>query len=160
MNDIPLGVLLGVGIPVFVLLVGGTIAYLVISAVQKATARTRAELEREGVIMDTGRTWVTIRLNGFRGYGVAVGVGVYKERGAFVLSKQRLVLVPSRRRFPQLSHADLAQFDVSADGGQLVLHTDHPPNATGTMDVRVTVSDPNAWVKALTEAGAKPANLR
>jgi len=154
-KDIPLGVLLGVGIPVFVLLLLGTIFYFVFSAVRKATARTRAELEQEGILLDTGRTWITIRLHGYRGNGLAVGTGLYKERAAFVLSKQRLVLVPSRRRFLQLSHADLAHFSVGADGGQLVLHTDTPPNATGTMDVRVTVADPETWVKALTEAGAR-----
>ncbi len=156
MKDVPLGVLLGVGIPVFVLLLLGPIFYFVFSTIRKATARMRAELEREGIVLDTGPTWITIRLSGFRGYGVAVGRGFYKERAALVLSKQRLVLVPSRRRFLHLNHADLAHFTAGADGDQFVLHTESPPNATGTMDVRVTVADPQTWVKAVTDAGANP----
>jgi hypothetical protein len=155
-KDVPLGVLLGVGIPVFVLLLLGTIFYFVFGAIRKATARMRAELEREGIVLDTGPTWITIRLSAFRGYGVAVGTGFYKERAALVLSKQRLVLVPSRRRFLNLNHADLAHFTAGVDGDQIVLHTESPPNATGTMDVRVTVADPQTWVKALTDAGANP----
>ena len=154
--QVPLGVLLGVGVPVFVLVLVGAILLIVFSAIRKATAKARAELAREGIVLDTGPTWITIRLSGFRGYGVAVGAGFYKERAALVLSKQRLVLVPSRRRFLHLSHADLARFTVGAEGSELVLHTTEPPNATGTMDVRVTVADPAAWVKALTDAGARP----
>ncbi|HEY1959718.1 MAG TPA: hypothetical protein VGH28_29110 [Polyangiaceae bacterium] len=152
----PLGLLLGVGIPVFVIVLVGTILLLVFSSVRKATARTRAELASEGLLLDTGPTWITIRLSGFRGYGRAVGAGLYKWRASLVLSRRRLVLVPSRRRFLRLNHADLAHFTAGVDGGELVLHSDAPPNATGTMDIRVAVPDPNAWVKALVEVGARP----
>jgi hypothetical protein len=66
------------------------------------------------------------------------------------------VLVPSRWQFFRVNRADLPRYTVGVDGGQLVIHTDDPPNATGTIDYRVTLADPQPWVKALTEAGARP----
>jgi len=42
------------------------------------------------------------------------------------------------------------------DDGQLHMHTDEPPRGSGTVDLRLAVSDPASWVRALIEAGAKP----
>ncbi|HEY2367160.1 MAG TPA: hypothetical protein VGH87_12280 [Polyangiaceae bacterium] len=155
MKDVPLGVLLGVGIPLFVALLMGTIFYFVFSAIRKATARTRAELEREGIVLDTGPTWITIRLSNFRGQGRAVGTGYEKTRASLILSKERLVVVPSRWRFFRVNRADLGRYTVGTDGAALVIHTDDPPNATGTIEYRVTPADAQAWVKALVDAGAR-----
>jgi len=124
--------------------------------VKRATARMRAELEREGLVLDTGPTWITIRMSNFRGHGRSVGSGIEKTRASLILSKERLVLVPSRWQFFRVNRADLPRYTVGVDGGQLVIHTDDPPNATGTIDYRVTLADPEPWVKALTEAGARP----
>ena len=156
MRDIPLGVLLGVGIPLFVLALLGGIFALVFSSIRKATARMRAELASEGIVLDTGPQWITLRLTNFRAPGLAVGVSVNKSRASLVLTQRRFVMLPSRRAFCRVDRKDLARYTVGLDGGALVIHSDDPPNASGSIDYRVTFPEAQAWVNALTDAGARP----
>jgi hypothetical protein len=145
---------LGIGIPVFVT----AILFVVFRAVQKAIARQRAELEREGIERDSGLLWITARFTNFRGPGFYAGRSVGKARGRLVLTRERLVVLTGAgpRRYGAFSRADLGQFVVStAEDGALHIHSDSPPGATGSLDYRVPVSDPVNWVTALTAAGAK-----
>jgi hypothetical protein len=144
---------LGVGIPVFV----GGLLWFIFSLVRRATAAARAALEAEGVVLDTGPQWVTIRYANFRAPGFYRGVGISKTRGALVLTRRRFVFTPSRRQFFLVERSDLGRFTVGiAEDGALHVHSDDPPHATGSIGYRVMVSDAAAWVKALTEAGARP----
>jgi hypothetical protein len=145
-------VALGVGIPLFV----AAILLLVFGTIRRTIARQRAALEHEGIVLDSGIVWVTIRYSGFRAQGFARGVGLDKTRGSLILSRQRLVLVPSRWQFHSIDRSDFRRFTVGiAEDGTLHLHSDDPPNATGSIDFRVPVTDAGEWVRTLTAAGAR-----
>ncbi len=155
MRDIPLGLLLGVGIPVFVIVLVGSIFFFVFRSIVRSTARARGELEAEGIVLDTGPRWITIRFANFRAPGLAVGVGVRKTRGALVLTQRRLVVLPSRRQFYRVERQDLARYTVSTDDGALVIHSDDPPNASGSITYRLNLGNASEWMKALAAAGAR-----
>ena len=141
------------GIPALV----GTILIVVFSAVGRAKARLRAELEREGIVLDSGTRWVTIRFSRFRAPGYYRGAGLLKLRASLVLTQARFVLFPGFRSFYRVARADLGRYAVGmAEDGALELHSDDPPGATGSIDFRVNVDEPNAWVAALSSAGARP----
>jgi hypothetical protein len=150
---IVLVVSLGVGIPLLV----ATILAVVFRSVARATARERAALDREGVILDSGPLWITVRYTNFRAPGIYRGAAVSKTRGSFVLTRERLVLTPGFRRVRlRVSRSDLVRFTVGiGEGGVLRLHSDDPPGASGSIDYRVPVDDATSWVKALADAGAR-----
>ena len=73
-----------------------------------------------------------------------------------VLTRERLYFL--RRRYGTFTRSDLARFTVGvAEDGKLRLHSDDPPSASGSIDFRFNVGDTEAWVKALTDAGARRA---
>lgn len=146
-----LGVSLGIGIPLFVAL----ILFIVFTSVRRAIARQREAIASEGVVLDSGPQWITIHLKGFRAPGRAVGVGVEKARMSMILTKKALHFVPNRWRFLHFERSGLDHFVVDIEGGALHMHSDDPPNASGTIDIKLPVSNASEWVAALTEAGAK-----
>ncbi len=149
-----------VGIFVFSLVFGillfvGCLLMFIFRGVRAAAVRQRAELEGEGVVLDSGRVPVVLHFRGFRAQGMYVGVGANRGTMQMVLTKRRLVFVPSRRSFLRIDRADLNRYAASVEDGALRLHSEDPPNASGSIDFRISVSDPAAWLRALTEAGAK-----
>ena len=146
---------LAVGIPVLV----GAIIILVFSLVRRARARERVVLGREGVVLDSGPQWITIRYKNFRAPGIYRGVGIAKTRGSLVLTRQRFAVLTGgyQRPYSFIARSDLGRFVVGiAEDGAFQIHSDEPPGATGSIDYRAAVRDAAAWVKALTEAGARP----
>ncbi|HEY4220451.1 MAG TPA: hypothetical protein VGO62_03895 [Myxococcota bacterium] len=149
---VALAVGLGVGIPVLVL---GILA-IVFSQVKKAAARARQALEHEGILLDSGKRWVTLHLRGYRAPGIAVGAGLQKLRCAVILTKKTLALIPGYRAFTRIHTNELSHYTVGvADDGALRIHSDDPPRASGSIDYRVPVDDASAWVRALVDMGAK-----
>lgn len=146
-----LGVSLGVGIPLFVAL----ILFIAFTSVRRAIARQREVIAAEGVELDSGPQWITIHLKGFRAPGRAVGVGVEKARMSMILTKKALHFVPNRWRFLHFERSALDHFVVSARDGAVEMHSDDPPNASGTIDIKLPASNAVEWVAALKEAGAK-----
>ena len=121
-----LGVLLGVGIPAFV----GAVLLLVFSLVARAAARMRAELEMEGVVLDSGPQWITIRYNNFRSPGLYKGVAITRMRSSLILTQKRLVMTPHRRPYRFIGKKELQHFTAGvAEDGSLQIHSDDPPNA-------------------------------
>lgn len=145
---------LAVGVPLLV----GIILVLAFRAARGAAQRARAALDAEGVVLDSGRQWVTMRYRGYRAPGIAWGAGVIRTRASLVLTRERLVLTPGLRRGNlRVARADLARFGVGlADDGALQIHSDNPPGATGSIHCRIAMSDAARWVAALLEAGARP----
>jgi len=136
----------------------GTILFLVFGAVKRATERNAAELAAEGIVLDSGQVPMTFTFRGFRGPMVAIGVGSRSGPGRVVLTRQRMAFVPmgqNRFGFAIVPYDLMNRFEVWVEGGKLHLHSDHPPNATGTVDMALSVADPGAWVKALVGAGAR-----
>jgi hypothetical protein len=139
-------------------LVGG-ILLLVFTAVRKAIEREAAALASEGIVLDSGPSTLNATFADFRGPSVYIGVGSRRGPARVVLTKRRFTFVPSgqnRFGFARMDYAELARFTVGVSDGKLHLHSDQPPNASGTVDLLLSVADPASWVRALTEAGARP----
>jgi hypothetical protein len=141
------------------LLFAGTLVALILSAVRRAAARQMAALAGEGIVLDSGRIHVKLQFRGFRGPRVAIGVGVNAGPGRVVLTQRRFTFVPAGQNRYGIATIDremLGRFDVGVDQGKLHLHSDNPPNASGTVDMFLSVAEPARWVDALTTAGARP----
>jgi hypothetical protein len=140
------------------LVIGGLVVgllYFIFGAVRRAGDREVAALQSEGIVLDSGPVHIRFGFRGFRGPMVAIGVGVRAGPGRLVLTRQRLTFVPSGRNrfgFARMDREGLRRFQVGIQDGKLHLHSDEPPNATGTVDVLVSVANPAQWVDALTEA--------
>jgi len=151
-NSIYLTLLLSVGIPIFAV----TVLFLVLRAVSLAQSQERAKLNGEGIVLDSGKQWITVRFRNYRAPGFYRGVGIIKSRAFVVLTRERLVFTLGYRRdYFRFPRSELGRFSVSvADNGALCIHSDDPPGAKGSIDFRVKVSDSTTWVKTLCEAGA------
>ncbi|MGD0524546.1 MAG: hypothetical protein ABSE49_05365 [Polyangiaceae bacterium] len=139
------------------LLFAGTLVFLIVSAVRRQTARAMAVLHGEGIILDSGRVHLKLSFRGFRGPRVAIGIGMNAGPGRVVLTQRRFTFVPwgqNRYGFTTTDRELLHRFAVGVDEGRLHLHSDNPPNASGTVDIFVSVANPAEWVEALTAAGA------
>jgi hypothetical protein len=144
----------------FTLVVLAIVFSLVRRAIQTSTAKARAALEPEGIVMETPPVGGSVRYRNYRGLGrggqkLAASRAIAALRVAVVLTKQQLALVGFRSvRIPR---AELGRFSVRAAEGRLVLATDQPLDGTGHMEFRLRVPDPDVWVRALVEAGATAA---
>jgi hypothetical protein len=151
-----LGLVLGVGIPVFVLTILTVVFFLVRSAVNRQMAAGRARAAEEGVVLDAGSVWMTIRYRGFRSSNVMIGVGIRKTRVAVFLTRAGLRFLPGSRHYFDILNADMGSFTAGiGDGGALHLQSDSPPNASGSIDYMISVPEATTWVAALTAAGAR-----
>jgi hypothetical protein len=106
------------------LLFGGLLAYFIVSAIRRATARTIAELTAEGIVLDSGRVPMTFRFQGFRGPRVSIGVGVRSGPGRLVLTQKRLSFVAmqqNRYGFGAVARQELNRFRVDSADGRLNL---------------------------------------
>jgi hypothetical protein len=117
-------------------------------------AKELAALALEGIELDSGPAWVTVRMRGYRAPGINGVAVIRKGRGRLVLSKQQLAFVPRSRR---IAYADFGRFTAWEEAGALRVGTDDPPGATGHIDFRITVGDAAAWVAMLRERGMRAA---
>jgi hypothetical protein len=154
---------MNVGLLVAIIVVGalvlaGGVLVIVFSAVARSRARLVAELQAEGIVLDSGPAHVKVTFHGFRGPRVYVGAGVRGGPGRVVLTQQRLriVALPNAKygvgSFPR---GAMSALTVGVDGGNLHLRADNAPGTTGTVEFFVTVAEPAGWVNALTQAGAR-----
>jgi hypothetical protein len=139
-----------------VVALGALIAFSVVgvrNTTRKNLERRRAELEVEGIVLDSGVRSMTVHFEGFRAPGLYVGVGVRQGPGQLVLTRKHLVFVGARR-LPPTPWAELGRFKVQVHDGRLRLETDRPYGASGSLGVDVSVDDPEGWVRELRAAGA------
>jgi hypothetical protein len=151
------GLLLGVGIPAGVLAFLLVLFTFIFTMVRRRMAEARAMVEQEGIVLDTGTQWITIRYQGFRARGIRMGVGINKARCSLVLTRQgRIILMPgfSGRYWLVPSNITVGV----AEDGALLIHSDRPSGegASGTIDYRVAMPEASAWVSTLMQAGAQP----
>lgn len=130
---------------------------IVFAAIRKAIDRAADALAPEGIELDSGRITVTTRLRNYRGPGIYSGGGIRRNPARAVLTKERLYILQRPQRFGVIDRADLAKFTVGTLDGKLHLRSEQPPGATGTIDFRIPVRDPETWVAALAGAGASRA---
>jgi hypothetical protein len=141
------------------LLFVGLLLFVTLSAYRGAVKRANALVESEGIVLDSGRGWLKFRLHGFRAPGIYMGSAYRSGPGRLVLTPKRLVAIPVPRRMGSIANIalhDLARFQVGPGDGGLLLRTSDPPNAQGNAEVVVKVPNVETWVKALTDAGARP----
>jgi hypothetical protein len=153
-----LGLILGIGIPALVLTILAVVFLFVSRAVRRRMAEERLKATQEGIVLDSGPVWMTVRYRGFQSAGLFIGVGIRKSRVTALLTRERLAFLPWSRHYFTIARADLARFKVGvAEDGGLRIHTEDPPGASGSIDYRIPVADASAWVSALAEAGAQRA---
>jgi hypothetical protein len=132
---------------------------IVFSLLARALRRARAELEAEGVELDSGMRWITTRYRNFRAPGIRARAQITGGRGILVLTRKRLYVLKRPQRYGILERDALGRFTVGVDSkGRLQLHSEEPPGAIGTVDYRVRVDDVDGWIGALVAAGARRAS--
>lgn len=151
--------LLGLEIFGAVVLLVGTILLVVFSIVGRGlrarAERDRAELEREGIVLDGGMRNAVVRYEGYSEPGLYATLSVHTAAKRLVLTRETLAILGSRpKRIPR---AELHRYSVTTKDGKLVVCSDNPVGASGHVEMRIAVDDPAAWTRALLEAGASSA---
>lgn len=147
------------GIIVATLLFVGVVLFLSFGAMRRSAARALVRLQEEGIVLDSGPIHMKATFRGFRGPRVAIGAGMRAGPTRIVLTQRGLRFVPmgqNRFGFASTDRDLIGRFEVGAKDGKLHLHSDNPPNASGTVDILLSVSNPAEWVDALMQAGAQP----
>ena len=135
------------------LVLTAAILVIVFAAIRRGIDREVAQLDQ--VIIDSGATKMTTRFHGFRSGSLQRG-GLRRNHVRAVLTATHLHLVERPQRYGVFEHAELPLFTVGVEQGAVSLHSAHPPRASGTVDYRIEVNDPERWVAALVSAGARP----
>ena len=134
-----------------------SILVIVFGAVRKAVDRAAEALAPEGIELDSGPLKLTVRMRDFRTPTFYSGGGISVVPARVVLTKQRLHLLARPQRYGIIDRSGLGAFTVGVVDGRLHLQATDPPGATGSIDYRIPVRDPDAWVTALRAAGARTA---
>ncbi|MBA3391673.1 MAG: hypothetical protein H0T89_03465 [Deltaproteobacteria bacterium] len=135
------------------LVVVAVVLVIVFGAVRRAIDRAAESVAVEGVELDSGPVTVTVRMRDFRAPGIRSG-GIRRVPGRIVLTRRRLHILGRPQRYGIFDRADLDRLTVGIFDGRLHLYSTDPPGATGSIDYRVPIKDPERWVAALTAAGA------
>lgn len=152
----PRGLLIAGGVALAVILYLVVLFAFITWLLRRAIARRRAALEREGVVRDSGPCLATARYRKYRGRGLYTGAAIRRNPFQLVLTRAHLHLLGVRGAEP-IPLAELRRYRVAVDDGRLAIVTDEPVGATGHLDVRAGVPDPDAWLDALRAAGCPPA---
>ncbi len=136
------------------LAVVGVVLAIVFGAVRRAIDRAAERLAAEGVELDSGPVTVTVRMRDFRTPDSYRSGGIRRAPGRLVLTKRRLHILGRPQRYGIFDRAGLDQLTVGILDGRLHLYAIDPPGATGSIDYRVRIKDPERWVASLTAAGA------
>ncbi len=135
------------------LVIVGVVLVIVFSAVRRAIDRAAERVAVEGVELDSGPVTVTVRMRDFRAPGIRSG-GLRRVPGRVVLTKRRLHILGRPQRYGIFDRADLDKLAVGILDGRLHLYATDPPGATGSIDYRVRVDNPERWVAAIVAAVA------
>jgi hypothetical protein len=149
--------LLAIGIPAAVVTFLIVLFAFIITMVRRRFAQARAALEHEGIALESGPRWMTIRYSSFRARGMRIGAGINKTRGSLVLTRQgRIILMPGFQGRYWLVPPNITV--GIAEDGRLHIHCDKPSGegASGSIDYRIAMPEAAAWMTALTQAGAQP----
>lgn len=131
------------------------ILFVVFSALRGQISAEAARLANKE--LDSGLVKMTTRYDQFRTGRLYRG-GLRMNYTQVVLTKTHLHLIERPQWYGVFPRAELSKFTVGIVDGKLHLHSQSPPNATGGIDYRIPVADPERWVKALAAAGAKRAS--
>ncbi len=146
---------------VFVIVSGGLffsvgLFFAIRKLARDAMERARAAIEEEGVVLEAGPQWITVRFRNFRSPGRTRGGALEKTWTTLVLTRAgRIVLLPISTRY----WLEPTRVTVGVTDGALHIKSDQPSGegVSGSVDYRVTMADPQEWVNALTKVGARAA---
>ncbi len=144
------GILIAGGIAVAVILYVVILVAGITWLLRRNLARRRAAIEGEGVERDSGPCLATARYRKYRGRGIYSGGGIRRNPAQLVLTRAHLHLLGVRGAEP-VPLAELHRYRAAVEDGRLVITTDDPVGATGRLEVRAAVPDPDAWVAALSK---------
>jgi len=151
---------LGIEIAGGVVLLVSIVLTIVLTAVGRVMRRRmieqRAALESEGIELDGGIVPGTIRYRNFRAPGFYWGTGIQMTRRHVVLTKSHLAILGGKVRF-HIPRPDLGRYTVGTVDHRLQIVSDDPHGATGHVDLRLAVAEPEKWLAALRDAGCKVA---
>ncbi|MBV8759427.1 MAG: hypothetical protein JO257_19220 [Deltaproteobacteria bacterium] len=149
---------LGLVIALGTVLLVGTVLTIVFTFVGRAVRRRTAEqmtaLESEGIERDSGMVSGTVRYRDFRAPGLYEGAGISVTRRRLVLTASHLAILGGKVRF-HIPRPDLNRYEVGILEGRLQLVSDNPHGATGHIDLRIAVDDPETWASVLRAAGCQ-----
>lgn len=139
--------------------IAGSIAFTVLVIVLVFTL-IRRSITREAnaladVELDSGPVKLTTRYQRFKTSRMYRGGGIRMTPAHLVLTKTHLHILERPQLYGIIARADLARFTVGTLDNRLHLRSEDPPNASGTIDYRVPVADPDRWVAALSAIGAR-----
>lgn len=121
----------------------------------KRWAREREELAGEGVVLDSGLRNTTIRFKGYREPGFYSALGIRAGKISLLLTRETLAIFGFRSK--RIPRGELHRYSVACADGRLILSSDNPVGATGHIEFRVSLDNPQEWADALRAAGALPA---
>ena len=137
-----------------------TLLAFVLTVVARAARRRHeaemAALTAEGIERDSGFVSGTARYRDFRAPGVYTGAGISTTRRRLVLTASQLAILGGKTRF-HIPRAELGRYHVGVLEGRLQIVTDQPHGATGHLDLRLAVADPERWTATLRAAGCASA---
>ena len=139
------------------LVLTASVLAIAFALVRRAINRAAEALQVEGVELDSGMVRAMVRYRGYRAPGGVHHGGVRVVPARVVLTSRRLHLVQRPQRVGVFERSDLTRFTVSVGNHRLVLHSDAPPGASGSITYVLRVPDPERWVAALRAAGAQAA---
>jgi hypothetical protein len=148
------GVLIAGGIAIAVILYVVILVAGITWLLRRNIARRRAAIEAEGVERDSGPCLATARYRKYRGRRLYSGGGIRRNPAQLVLTRTHLHMLGIRGAEP-VPLAELHRYRAAVDDGQLVITTDDPVGATGRLEVRAGVPDPDAWLAALSSVTAR-----
>lgn len=149
----PLGLKIFVSVVMLVAVVLAAVFTIVFRVMRRSVERLRSELDAEGVVLDSGVRRATIRYRDFHSPGYYDSLGVKLATLELVLTHRSMVVLGAQR-WPRVPLEALHRYVVEKSDNALLIKTDQPVGATGHTEIRIRVDDPDAWARALQEAGA------
>jgi hypothetical protein len=125
---------------------------VVVALIRRRLAEQAASLD--DVMLDSGYVKMATRFDGFRS-PTLIRSGYRRNPARVVLTRTHLHLLEQPQVYGVFALEDLSHFTAATQEGALHLRSTEPPGATGTVDYRIPVSDPDRWVEALIAAGAR-----
>jgi hypothetical protein len=146
-----LGLAIFAGVALLVTCVLVTVFGILHHVIGKRIARERIALATEGIVLEE-RGRGSIRYRDYRAPGRYSGAAIRAAALHLVLTRSHFAMLGAR--LPRIPLGELHRYAVSSDGHQLIITTDNPVEATGSLKITLALNDAQAWLSALRNAGA------
>ncbi|MBI2391699.1 MAG: hypothetical protein HYV09_19070 [Deltaproteobacteria bacterium] len=121
----------------------------------RATTMMIEKVEREGVLLRTGRRTIAVTLRDFRDVGRYQSYRRSLNRGEVLIVTNAVAVIAGLFGI-RLPLDDLPHAQVWLDGREVHLRTSKLPRGTGTIEIAFEADDPTLWLRTLNAHGARP----